>query len=572
MVTDAREAVNSAGNPRLNRVLGPQADIDLRFAGTTMLSEVKFTLRLPGRDEPYVKIVVISPHGRLDPTHAVTGRFHDFRESKATARLAWSRGSAAFSHLMLEYKATGQIEFFVADSDQIATVWTAFKRTSWIDEIFGELDGKRVARWICHPGDGRRRRLAIDQEILPRTSVRIFDAEGNDFSTEGLKELARNVSSFHEPHANRRAGRSQNHTPPEFQIREAMWSQEARPPLPTIDVLNRLHTAGMAGKITRSRAVLFMLPDLAIASAVLEGSRTIQEVATRTGLPSSSIRSRANGMGKLVKQSEDLLSIAPFDCKIVVFDWTKTLVDEEKLDDAINEFIYAGKDTRQTQANRSRYFEVLERAKRETPNLWYDYPELAKRFGKTLAGLRNCHRRYGHTLRPLFDFQTLIRQLRSLGILCALATNCHGEILKMRFEILHRANPNFPKLPLDLFDEVVTSDHEVNVVDKEAHLKIILKDRKPKNCLFVSDDLERDLVPGKALGCRTVWVAAGPPVQKSPIESSYLDADRTKVLALRQMIRGNVADFCVENASSILPLRPMPHVNSRREVLSAHHV
>jgi len=329
---------------------------------------------------------------------------------------------------------------------------------------------------------------------------------------------------------------------------EAVWESE---PCNCISELTELHRQGSIALIKTRRNVLFALPRLAICAAVASGKETLASVARFCDLKENKIRTTiADGNCNLLRNGSRFV-VAPLPCKVVALDWSRTLVDEFDLDEAICRFITMPRQGLEGNGatNSIRLRKILDRLESEGSPLWYDYPYLAKQFGWNESDLRKAHFENAHGLRSLCDISKFVAELRKRGIQTALLTNCVRKVLDWRAEMLG--------LRIDrLFDNIITSDEVGFCQDKSRHLDMLSDEmRLPSSAIvMVGDNLNKDILPAKARRMGTIWVNLAPHRDRGP---SYWGTPemptRPHVYELsRSAFSGHAADVMVLNIRDVL--------------------
>jgi FMN phosphatase YigB (HAD superfamily) len=167
-------------------------------------------------------------------------------------------------------------------------------------------------------------------------------------------------------------------------------------------------------------------------------------------------------------------------------------------------------------------------------------------FGKSVDSLEREHRKRIHLCRPLCSITSLLEKLKGKGIRVALATNCCSQVLLWRLTLLN-INPQ-------IFDALITSSDVSSVVDKaEFYEKAMTILRvEPKDCMIVSDDREKDLLPAKCIGAKTVWMAGAERRHDSEFGTPSLPVHLLTYQLRCTSLNGPCVDFVLENPMEIL--------------------
>ncbi len=446
-------------------------------------------------------------------------------------------------------------------NDQIAHCLRELVRTNWKEPI-SKFPEHLAEIHTPDPGEdadpvGSCRR-ALNRFYRPRPPR-------HTMSESWQRDLARSLNLSHEEFLARLL------QPPEalaLNLAEAILLSDAAEHRLTKRQLDDLNRQGLAARVRSRWDDLYMVPDLGIVAALVEQRRSLEELAEATSLDLKTVQRWLPLLDARISTARGSMAIVPIKLKAVIFDWSDTLVDEYELDEAICEFIPRSQTSVQTLKQKQEFLEILNRLEEERSSLWYDYIHLAAHFGKTAEMLQAEHRRNRRRIRPLCDILHVLRVLKSHCIKVVLATDCHSEVLKWRADTI--------KIPLHTFDLIVTSDQVPDVKDKHHHFRLAL-DRlalKAQDCAVVSDDHKKDLVPGKALGCATVWVfgANARRARKAKPQRAGMDTDIEMPEARRRSmygtptlppdllihettlrrIQGRIADYCVPSADRVL--------------------
>lgn len=325
--------------------------------------------------------------------------------------------------------------------------------------------------------------------------------------------------------------------------REAFQSSQA-PDL--VSSMQRLCDLKKAVCYTTDNHLTFLPPRNAILVEVASGNKSLSQIHQRTGLPPERIVSEAATLSDRLSVSKDIVTFRRLSIKTVVFDWSDTLVNEYDLDEAICRYIPTAANGETSPTDMLRFQELLHSLEVDHSKYWYDYEFLGRSFGKTPGSLKAEHLRNRHLIRPLCDIVALTSKLRLNQYKVALATNCHRNVLRWRLESLG--------LNTTLFDWIVTSADIDWVKDKTKFLHQVLSLSKCRNfeLLMISDDLERDLLPAKLLGCRTVWVLGPRHKARSMFGTPALPLHtETRDLA-RAQIQVPISDFVTFRADAVL--------------------
>jgi FMN phosphatase YigB (HAD superfamily) len=323
---------------------------------------------------------------------------------------------------------------------------------------------------------------------------------------------------------------------------------------------NDLNSKGLVAVVKVGKNKLYALPHLAIAAGLVAGWDSLVSLATFSGLPTNAVRETVNQHTQVFEVEGPRILLRKLRGKIVIFDWSDTLVDEYDLDEAICAFIPLAPASRQEEqsSNVVAFREMLADLERNRSKLWYDYLHLGRQFGKSSEDLRREHLRNASQLRSLCNITSLLKSVRKAGFSIGLSTNCIGPVLRWRAKMLG----------LDIksaFDFVVTSDKVSSVEDKGGQLDYILKQSNfaPSDVIVVGDSFDKDILPAKMRGMQTVWVRG--PIHRSrsywgtpelPTPHSTYELARTSVL-------GKAADIMILDVKNLVGALGLRDPNNR---------
>jgi FMN phosphatase YigB (HAD superfamily) len=301
-----------------------------------------------------------------------------------------------------------------------------------------------------------------------------------------------------------------------------------------------LNSNQLAAALTVADQKLYSLPVLGVSAAVSSGLARISEIGRFCKLSPKTIEATLQRNLDVLTQASSSIQLRRRNWKLLVLDWSDTLVDEFDLDEAICSAICASARPSEEKENTIRFRELLTDLERKHSHLWYDYVYLAKQFGKTPKDLAHLHREFAHLLRPLCKIEDLISTIRQKGIHVALSTNCVSRVLAWRLDNLGtRADA--------LFDFVVTSDVTKSVRDKGSNLKYLTeRSRIPANeTVVVGDCFFKDILPAKACGMNTIWLRRSFARDRSYWGTPELPVPLNVSEPGRAAVKGRAADFMI---------------------------
>jgi len=292
----------------------------------------------------------------------------------------------------------------------------------------------------------------------------------------------------------------------------------------------------------------FLVPELAIVSALQNGRTDVHSLSAFCNLEIKTIREILSKNGNMIEITKNSVNIKKQKGRLIVFDWSGTLVNEFYLDEEVCKYIPHPKD-----GNRERYRnnfidfeEHLRNLEEKQHYLWYDYLYLGKRYGKTEEDLRKIHEINYDKVQGLFRFEN-IKKLRRKGFKIALVTDCVEKVLHWRGELL--------KIKIeDEFDYIVTSDRVRYVEDKRKHLELLMKESKikPDDAIYIGDSFVKDILAAKTFNMRTIWFKNSIRNAGSRWGTPTLPVSNTQFSSLRKIVNKRAADaivFDIENVN-----------------------
>lgn len=238
----------------------------------------------------------------------------------------------------------------------------------------------------------------------------------------------------------------------------------------------------------------FFESGLALLAAVAHRPVKLHLLAAELGLDVGAVEELLRVRARDLEEDADgAVRLAAHDYRVVVFDWSYTLVEDAKFDYEICEVLAstAGHDAFRT---------LLDRLERDHDPRWWDYFFLASQFGISRSEVVEAHHRH----RSMMDWIPGAREVvagagRKSEVV--LASNWHSENLRLRMDLFD--------LPSDGFSRIVTSDEFDSVRSKrDMYARILAEfDVAAKDVLVVSDAYDRNVLAALALGCRAIWFA-----------------------------------------------------------------
>ncbi len=331
--------------------------------------------------------------------------------------------------------------------------------------------------------------------------------------------------------------------------KEALFDWE----LPTCrKIFNILNEQQKVAKIEveqeKRTQTMYALPEIIIKTGIMMGHNDLKSLSNWCNL-------RQEVVLKLLENDSMIDSNSkPFHInnsgKLLIFDWSNTLVDEHLLDDAICEYIISPKkgNSKSFYQNKSEFLELLSDLEKKNSHLWYDYIFLGNQFEKTPKDLEKEHgnNKNKSKITPLCDISKLVNHFKKLGYKTALATNCIREVLKWRADML--------ELNLgELFNYIITSDKIQNLKDKNDLLVSILETSEidSKDCILISNSFEKDILPAKILGMQTVWIKNNKDKKRSKWGTSALPPNSNQSLYLRYKVNDTASDFIINSVKQL---------------------
>ncbi len=238
----------------------------------------------------------------------------------------------------------------------------------------------------------------------------------------------------------------------------------------------------------------FLEPGLALAAAIAYRPVKLPLLAAELGLDVA-------GIDKLLRQrSEDLeqgsdgaVRLAAHDYRVVIFDWSETLVDEANYDYEICESLASicGHDAFRT---------LLNRLEADHDPRWWDYFFLAAQFGISGSQVVDAHTRHRSMMAWIPGAEAVVAHAREKSE-AVLATNWHADNVRLRMELLGLAP--------ETFSRIVTSDEFDSVRSKrDMYARILAEfDVAAEDVLVISNTYDQNVLPALTLGCQAVWFA-----------------------------------------------------------------
>lgn len=302
---------------------------------------------------------------------------------------------------------------------------------------------------------------------------------------------------------------------------------------------DHLNSKALVAAVKLESRILYALPRLAVAAGLAAGRNSTISLSAFSNLPTNAISASVKEHPHTFEADGPRISLRKLSGKLVIFDWSDTLVDEYDLDEAICSFIPTAEPSRKKEesGNVLAFRQMLSDLERDSSHLWYDYLFLGRQFAKGSDDLRREHVRNGSKMRPLCEITPLIRAVRKAGFSTALATNCVKPVLGWRAQILGLELKS-------LFDLVVTSDQVSSVKDKGVHFDYILHQRKigSSDVIVVGDRFDKDILPAKMRGLQTVWVRSPIQRRRSYSGTPELPTPHSSFELARSSVPGNAAD------------------------------
>ena len=288
--------------------------------------------------------------------------------------------------------------------------------------------------------------------------------------------------------------------------------------------LNKLCSQGRAAKKIVKSGWIFISLQFAINGAVAAGCRRIIDAAKAFNIPPNLVEEHAKHFALV--SGGHLNILPPPEIRLVVFDWSLTLVDEFELDEALCAGIANHKGNTE-----ERFRSYLYDLESEHSPLWFNYHHLADYSGMTDREIAGLHQQAKHLIEPLCQISSLFNTLKKIGVKIAIATLCHSTGLAIRSKLIGLNLGEF-------VDQIVTSDSSsiTDLRNKRQFYEVILTQFKipVENILVVSDDREIDLVAAKALGMKVAWNILAPkrkPTKFGTHKQKVADLLREKMLA-----------------------------------------
>lgn len=182
--------------------------------------------------------------------------------------------------------------------------------------------------------------------------------------------------------------------------------------------------------------------------------------------------------------------------KLVFWDWTGTLVDEFRLDEAVcrsMEEEVARRDGIPFEEAERRFKEHLKAL--ENTWQWHDYVLHGKALG---VDWKRHQEKYLRELVLLPHAREILEYSREKGYKNVLVTNAVRPVILLRIGYLALTN---------LFDAIITSDDVQAMKSNGEHFRYGLKtlDGDPQLSFSVGDNPIQDIEPAKRLGIRTIY-------------------------------------------------------------------
>jgi FMN phosphatase YigB (HAD superfamily) len=332
---------------------------------------------------------------------------------------------------------------------------------------------------------------------------------------------------------------------------EAVFSWECPDGKAAFDSLNSRQAIAL---LNVDHSQLYALTDLGLSAGVASGLKRVVDLAGFCALNASTVWTAIEASSGLLNLDLPNVEVHRLKGRLVVLDWSDTLVDEYDLDEAICSAIpRSRRGAKDNDREALRFRELLADLEQKESHRWYDYVYLGRKFGKTAKDLADLHETHSHLLRPLCDVKSLVGSLRRNGFKVALSTNCTSRVLEWRAKLLG--------LRLDsLFEHVVTSDITANVRDKGGNLDYLLEKASvaPSETIVVGDSFSKDILPAKVRGAHTVWLRSSVARKRSYWGTPELPISPKVYEPARAAIEGRAADCMILNIVHLLNILDVP--------------
>ena len=238
----------------------------------------------------------------------------------------------------------------------------------------------------------------------------------------------------------------------------------------------------------------FLEPGLALLAAISHRPVKLPLLAAELGLDVAATEDILRRPARHWEEGpDDAVRLAAHDYRVVVFDWSETLVEEANYDYEICESL-AGT------CGHGAFRTLLNRLEADHDPRWWDYFFLASRFGISRSQVVEAHRRHRSMMAWIPGAEAVVAHAGRKSE-AVLATNWHSDNLRLRMELLG--------VPPETFSRIVTSDEFDSVRSKrDMYARILAEfDVAAEDVLVVSDSYDRHVLPALTLGCQAVWFA-----------------------------------------------------------------
>jgi len=186
--------------------------------------------------------------------------------------------------------------------------------------------------------------------------------------------------------------------------------------------------------------------------------------------------------------------------RLVFWDWTGTLADESRLDQAVCLEIEKALATRHQLSldKAARLFRDYLKSLENTWE-WHDYVRHSQKFGLPWKKFQRLHL---NKLRLLPQAKEILLWSKKMGYRNILATNAVRKVVMLRLNYL-KIQP--------LFEAIITSDDVGHLKESGLHFARGLKlfAAKPADCFSVGDNPIQDIASAQRLGLKTIYCAFG---------------------------------------------------------------
>ncbi len=263
------------------------------------------------------------------------------------------------------------------------------------------------------------------------------------------------------------------------------------PPKLFFDVKSDAHL----GIITLENRAFLFPEEAAIQFAIVcENRFSIEAISSYTQISKERIWQIVTYSPNFNLNNHDIYLTPPTLPKLIIFDWRKTLVEEDSFDDALCVSIPRNKE------EAKEYHKWLKDLFDKKDRLWYDYLQHCLTLGLSFKDFKRVHYENSRYIHLFPGVQEYLFKAKIKGIKTAIATNASPSTLDLRMQLLD--------LKPDLFDLIVSGDSTDETGLKiELLLKVIEEfNFPPDEIAIISDSLEKDIIPAKNLGLKTIWI------------------------------------------------------------------